>query len=336
MKPEKAEPDSVEAFYGAAIFVLRRQFRRWGQRKLAKATGIAHSSISNYEHGKTVPSVEVRKKIASALGVPLARLHRLAVAIQGGMAGISQNSQGYEALAGEIAFDLAEDFRRGSLPLILKLLVATVGRDTAISPPALPAFAPLVRRIGVEGLQVLIEELPELRTPAFVGLLAEESVQAASDDADRALRLANLALWLAKRVPEDDSRQQCEGFAWGILGNARRVRSDLQGARKAFLLSARLWQAECPAASVFLPGWRLLDLEASLWIDLRKPDKALALLDQAAEAAPQHGHSQARLWIKRSNADVHGRHRKINRGPGTSAVYSGSCCRASSALDRAV
>jgi transcriptional regulator with XRE-family HTH domain len=141
MKPEKAEPDSVEAFYGAAIFVLRRQFRRWGQRKLAKETGIAHSSISHYEHGKTVPSLEVRKKIASALGVPLARLHRLAVAIQGGMAGISQNSQGYEALAGEIAFELADDFRRGSLPLILKLLAATLGRDAAGSPPAPPALA---------------------------------------------------------------------------------------------------------------------------------------------------------------------------------------------------
>jgi transcriptional regulator with XRE-family HTH domain len=302
MKPEKAEPDSVEAFYGAAIFVLRRQYRRWGQRKLAKKTGIAHSSISNYENGKTVPSVEVRKKIASALGVPLARLHRLAAAIQGGMAGISRKSQGYEALAGEIAFDLAEDFRHGSLPLILKLLAATLGRDTASSPPAPPALAPLVRCIGVEGLQVLIEELPELRTPAFVGLLAEESVQAASDDADRALRLANLTLWLARKVPEDDGRRQCEGFAWGIVGNARRVRSDLQDARKAFLLSARLWQAESPGASVFLPGWRLLDLEASLWIDLRKPDKALALLDQAAEAAPQHGNSQARLWSKRANA----------------------------------
>jgi len=132
--------------------------------------------------------------------------------------------------------------------------------------------------------------------------LASASARAASDDADRALALAKLSLWLARRVPEEDSRRQCEGFAWGFVGNARRVRSDLQDAKEAFILSARLWQAESPGASVFLPGWRLLALEASLWIDLREPEKALALLDQAAEAAPQSGDSQARLWGKRSKA----------------------------------
>jgi tetratricopeptide (TPR) repeat protein len=302
MRPERADPNSIERFYGAAIFVLRKRFRRWGQRKLAKKAAIAHSSISNYEQDQTVPDLEVRKKIAGALDVPLASLHRLAAAIQGGMAGLSQDSPGYEALATEISFDLAEDYRRRAFPLILKLLAATLGGDTASSPPDPRALAPLLHRIGVEGLQVLLEELPELRGPAFVGLLAEESAQTASDDADRALRLADLSLWLAGKVPEADSRRQCEGFAWGFVGNARRVRSDLQGAKKAFTLSARLWQAESLGASVFLPGWRLLDLEASLWIDLRKPDKALALLDQFEEVAPQNGNSQARLWSKRSNA----------------------------------
>jgi transcriptional regulator with XRE-family HTH domain len=301
MRAERAEPHSIDAFYGAAIFQLRWRFRRWGQRKLAKKAGIAHSSISNYEQGRTVPDLEVRKKIACALGVPLARLHRLAAAIQGGMAGLSQDSLGYEELAGEISFDLAEDYRRGAFPLIRKLLAATFGGDTASPSPDWPALAPLVRRIGVEGLQVLLEELPELRSPAFVELLAEESEKAASDDADLALKLADLTLWLAKKVPEVD-RRQCEGFAWGIVGNARRVRSDLKAARKAFSLSARLWKAESFGTPADLPGWRLLDLEASLWIDLRKPARALALLDQATEAAPQSGDSQARLWLKRSNA----------------------------------
>jgi tetratricopeptide (TPR) repeat protein len=159
-----------------------------------------------------------------------------------------------------------------------------------------------LRHLTVEEWKQLIEALAGLRSPAFVERLAEESARAASDDADRALELANLALWLARKVPGEESRRQSEGFAWGIVGNARRVRSDLHEAQEAFTLSARLWQADSPGASVFLPGWRLLDLEASLWIDLRKPDKALALLDQAAEAAPQNGNSQARLWSKRAHA----------------------------------
>jgi tetratricopeptide (TPR) repeat protein len=158
-----------------------------------------------------------------------------------------------------------------------------------------------LRHLTIGEWRHLCEGLATLRCPAFVEFLAEESARAASDDADRSLALANLALWLAKKVPEDASRRQCEGFAWGFVGNARRVRSDLQAARKAFILSARLWQADSPGVSVFLPGWRLLDLEASLWIDLRKPGKALALLDQAAEAAPR-GDAQARLLNKRSNA----------------------------------
>jgi transcriptional regulator with XRE-family HTH domain len=302
MRAKRTEPNSTEAAYGAAIFVLRRQFRGWGQRKLARESGIARSSISNYENGKTVPSQEVRDKIATALRVPLARLHRLAAAIQGGLAGISQESPGYEALAGEIAFDLAEEYRRGSVNLLLKHIEATLGGARAYAAPDPSALALLGRRIGSEGLQVLLEEIPELQSPAFVAFLAEESARAASDDADRALSLANLALWLARKLPDEASRRQCEGFAWAFIGNARRVRSDLKPALKSFTLSARLWQAESPGDSVILPGWRLLDLEASLWIDLRKPDKALALLDQAAETAPKNGDAEVRLLNKRSNA----------------------------------
>jgi transcriptional regulator with XRE-family HTH domain len=301
MSRQGAEPDSTEASYGAAIFVLRRQFRGWGQRKLAKESGVARSSLSNYENGKTVPSLEVRTKIAAGLRVPLARLHRLATAIQGGLAGLSEGSTGDEGLAAEIAFDLADDYRRGAFPLVLKHIETTLGASSAKPAPDPSFLVPLLHRLGTKGLQVLVEEIPDLQSPAFVELLAEESVRAASDDADRSLALANLALWLAKKVPEDASRRQCEGFAWGFVGNARRVRSDLEGARKAFILSARLWHLDSPGASVFLPGWRLFELEASLWIDLRKPAKALALLDRAREEAPS-GDAHIRLLNNRSYA----------------------------------
>jgi hypothetical protein len=111
-----------------------------------------------------------------------------------------------------------------------------------------------LRHLTVDEWKQLIEALAGLRSPAFVERLAEESARAASDDADRALQLANLALWLARKVPGEESRQQSEGFAWGFVGNARRVRSDLREAQEAFTLSARLWQADSPGASVFLPG----------------------------------------------------------------------------------
>lgn len=159
-----------------------------------------------------------------------------------------------------------------------------------------------LRHLTVAEWQRLIEALAPLRSPAFVALLGEESTRAASDDAGRALELANLTLWVAKRVAGEESRRQCESYAWAFVGNARRVGNHLKGAEEAFALSAALWQAESPETAMFLPGWRLLDLEASLRIDLRQTDRALALLEQAAEAAPRSGDFQARILSQRSAA----------------------------------
>jgi tetratricopeptide (TPR) repeat protein len=103
---------------------------------------------------------------------------------------------------------------------------------------------------------------------------------------------------VAERVPGDEG-WQCRVFAWAIMGNARRVASDLDGALEAFASSARL-RAE---GRRDLPEvWRLLDLEASLRIDLRQVPEALRLLDQAAQAAPPVGAIRAHLLCKRSNA----------------------------------
>jgi len=69
-----------EEFYGAAILVLRWCVRRWTQQHLAKESGVSSTSISNYERGETMPGTDERRKVAAALGVPLAGLDRLAAA----------------------------------------------------------------------------------------------------------------------------------------------------------------------------------------------------------------------------------------------------------------
>ena len=162
-----------------------------------------------------------------------------------------------------------------------------------------------------EDWRLLLTQKPALATWAVCEALAEQSADAASDDADRALALAALALWVAGQVADDALRPQCEAFARGILGNARRVRSDLRGADADLALALRLWQEqEAAGAPQLLDGTRLLDLQATLRIDQRRLPEARALLaEAAARAAP--GLPLGRILVKDAYAlellgDYHG------------------------------
>lgn len=57
-------------------FVELRKKMGLSQQELADAAGVTQASISNYESGKQIPSVNTADKIASALGVSLNELLR--------------------------------------------------------------------------------------------------------------------------------------------------------------------------------------------------------------------------------------------------------------------
>jgi transcriptional regulator with XRE-family HTH domain len=48
-----------------------RKTKNWSQAELASKTGISQVMVGKYERGDAVPSIEVAKKIADALGVSL-------------------------------------------------------------------------------------------------------------------------------------------------------------------------------------------------------------------------------------------------------------------------
>ncbi len=48
-----------------------RKSKDWSQSELANKTGISQVMVGKYERGDAVPSIEVAKKIADALGVSL-------------------------------------------------------------------------------------------------------------------------------------------------------------------------------------------------------------------------------------------------------------------------
>jgi tetratricopeptide (TPR) repeat protein/transcriptional regulator with XRE-family HTH domain len=290
----------LETFYGAAIHLLRWWGLRWSVRRLAQESGVSAGSILSFERGKAIPSSAMRRKLAQALGVTPAGLDRLAGAIQRGMIRREEGSTRTERLVSEVAAHLAEDFYRAVVPLVTKLVSMQASGPAAWDEDVL-ALGPVVRSLDLQELHSFVRCAPSLRRWAFVKVVGEESLRAASVDADRALELAMFALHVAERVAgEEDWVSRV--LAWAILGNARRVGSDLAGAEEAFARSARL-QSERPPGRLDLPDpWRLLDLEASLRIDLRQISEALRLLDQAVHVAPQRGPIQARLLCKRANA----------------------------------
>jgi hypothetical protein len=89
------------------------------------------------------------------------------------------------------------------------------------------------------------------------------SEQAAADDPGEALKLAELALFVARHVPGTDAwRSRLEGYCGGLLANAQKAGNDL---RQADATLARAWSSwrEGEDEAGLLSEARLLDLKAS-------------------------------------------------------------------------
>lgn len=136
---------------------------------------------------------------------------------------------------------------------------------------------------------LLVKNCREFHSWSLVVRLCDESREAASDSAQVALRLALLALRVARLVwiREGLFCLQLEGFAFLHVGNSRRVAGTQRWAEEAFSRGLELWGAGLGTKFDLLPEWRVLDLEASLRRDQRKFNEALVLLNMALVLAPQ-------------------------------------------------
>ncbi len=133
-----------------------------------------------------------------------------------------------------------------------------------------------------ESRRNLVAALPELRRWPLALLACEASIRAAAHNAQQALDLAELALFIAERVPDAESwRKRLEGYCWAHVGNARRVGNDFHGADKAFVFAWSRWRAGSESDTELIPEWLPLALEASLRRTQRQFPEALRLLDRA-------------------------------------------------------
>jgi len=265
------------------------------QGEAALLLGLEPGTVSAYVSGqKRLQPDNYRSKCAKLGLAPATTELYLSLAEDVDGEGQGRSTSEMAGLVGAAIGRLAEQLA-ASTPGVLRM--ATAEEDQ----PELQSFWNGLPKLTLADWRLIVAVKPDLQRWAFVKLVGDESERVASVDAKRALELASFALWVAERISGEEAWAS-QVFGWVILGNARRVGSDLTGAEEAFAQSARL-QAERPEGCLDFPEpWRLLDLEASLRISLRQVPEALRLLDQAARVAPQTGSIQARLLCKRANA----------------------------------
>ncbi|HVT14931.1 MAG TPA: helix-turn-helix transcriptional regulator [Thermoanaerobaculia bacterium] len=278
----------------SALVRVLRALRGGTQEKMATAARIDGSSLSRYESGESSPRREALERLAGAAGLPLelaVAVVRLARAAAGAPAGAVAVPEAAE----DAAFE--EALRRAGRATAAGFVAELAAAEVAAARPRPPAAedravsAEQWRRLepyGAPERRLLVESARELQGWGLAWRLCEESERAAADTAREALELAALGLRAAELAPGSERwRKRLQGYAWGFVGNARRVASDLPGAEKAFTRAWMLWREGAGSDPAGLLGeWRLLDREASLRRALRQWDKALALLDRARAAAP--------------------------------------------------
>jgi len=303
-------PRPAPPLLSVTLTALRRA-RGWTELELARAAGISEETVSLYEcdRAPTRPRLEA---LATAMGYDVEAIDdvhlalALATGIEAGEPGgppspadtspaelrrTRQVAAGTARAAGEVT----------ARQLVAMLRAGRAGHDRRRAAELWEVLAPLApgeRRL-------LVEKSPEFQTWALAERLCHESAEAASDDAERALELADLALRAAELAPgEGPWRLRLVAYCLAFVANARRVRNDQRGAEEAFGRARRHWQeGETGDPAGLLAEWRLLDLEASLRRDQRRFAESIELSDRALAVAPPE--AAARILVKKAVAFEH-------------------------------
>jgi transcriptional regulator with XRE-family HTH domain len=277
-------PEKIPPPLGLALTVLRSA-QGWSQKRLAEASGVRKTMISDFEVGRRPLSRTRLETLAAVLGygresidaalLCLEWVRPRAEASTSPLGPTLDERRVIESSSTRVAKTVL-DATRSALTNRLRADRARQSRQEADEQwERLKRYSPRDRRLLVEGAK-------EFQNWALCERLCAESVRAAGADTNRALDLTDLALRVAVLVPgEEGWRSRVQGYAWAHVGNARRVASDLPGADDAFARTRKLWVLGNPEDLDPLDEGRVLDLEASLRRDQRRLLEALDLHERA-------------------------------------------------------
>jgi tetratricopeptide (TPR) repeat protein len=270
----------------------------WGQEKLGRAASLSRSAMSEIESGDTRLTRERVDSFAALMDAPYgavaAALAFVAVIAPGGT-----EAGPVEPTAAERR-SIDEAVAAGAAELRSHLLGQTRLRHAE---EERAAAAELWRRLAKKSAperRFVVENGPEVWSWALVERLSHESGSEASDSAQEAIRLAELALWVAERIPGGEGwRVRVQGYAWAYLSSACRVSNDFERSRKALARANDLFPRGAEEDPGLLDPVRLLDLEASFWKDQRQFTRALELHDRALAEGPEE--LRGRLLLNRAS-----------------------------------
>ncbi len=138
-----------------------------------------------------------------------------------------------------------------------------------------------IQELGSEGRISVVESIAEYQTWAFVVVCSEHSEHLATKNLEEALRVAELACVAAKCMQGDEGfRRAVQGYAQAHYGNVTRVMGAHARSQAQFRRAWRFWRSGDDPERLLDPG-RILELEASLMRDLRRPHEALRRLRRA-------------------------------------------------------
>jgi transcriptional regulator with XRE-family HTH domain len=269
----------------------------WDQAQLGRAASLSRSAMSEIESGDTRLTRERVDSFAALMGAPpgavAAALAFAAVIAPGDIevGPVEPTPEERRNIDEAVAAGAAE--LRAHLLGQVRMWHAEEERAEA---------AGLWRRLAGKSAserRFVVENGPEVWTWALVERLSHESEAEASDSAQEAIQLAELALWVAERVPGGEGwRARVQGYAWAYLSSACRVANDFERSRRALARANDLFPRGAEEDPGLLDPVRLLDLEASFWRDQRQFVRALELHDRALAEGGEV--LRGRLLLKRA------------------------------------
>ena len=178
-----------------------RAFRGWTQKEMALHASLNPSTVRRYEEGGPMTRKSFQQ-LVEGTGLPFALVETcLLPAIRAGRA----------SLAGAAVLqETSED----------------AGLDSAMAEARRAAFSALLVELsgGPAAAPKEAETSWEAKTWGFVERLCQESESLATRDAEKALKLAGMALRFAERAPGPaDQRKKLEAYASTVLGKAQRA-----------------------------------------------------------------------------------------------------------------
>jgi transcriptional regulator with XRE-family HTH domain/tetratricopeptide (TPR) repeat protein len=282
--PHPSAPDRPTLPPLGKALVILRVIRGWERDDLARAAAVSGEMLASYERAKTKPALPVLDRLIAALGFPPAIFDRCLAFVESAReASRLHLATGEDALRAQAAEIAARHARLAEEHARLRLDEISAAARLLVSRSLAPAAWAALAACSDQARRGLVQHARQFQTAGLCELVCDMSLAAACDSAERARRLAELAVEIAERLPGSEGwRSRLLGYAGFHLANSLRVDgNDLPAAAAALERARGRWEAGATDDPGLLNAARVMSLEASLLRAQRRLPEALALLDQA-------------------------------------------------------